>query len=145
MAIDWGIRMDALDVSLSGLLAQRTRLDTVANNIANISTTSDASGQGPFLRRRVIFQSGQQTGEELGVHVAAIEQERPGEFGAEPFRLELDPGHPHADKDGYVRYPNIDLTKETVNAMEAARAYEANLQAIETTRYLGQQVNRLIE
>lgn len=121
---------DALDISASGLQAQRTRLDTIAGNIANMNTTRNAHGQvQPYRRRFAVFAPGR-PGEPggPGVHVQRVEQDR------SPFRRVHDPTHPDADKDGDVLYPNIDLAVEVVNAMEASRAYEANVTAMEVTK-----------
>lgn len=141
--------VSAIDISASGLVAQRARLNTIANNLANISTTQDAAGRNnPYVRQRVLFQPGMADGSPAGVHVARIESDNPDDPanpGAEPFRLEYEPGHPDANPQGYVRYPNVDLTREYVNALEAARAYEANIQAIETYRAMANQIIRLYE
>src|SRR5947209_12982959 len=109
---------DALDISGSALLAQRVRMDTIAGNLANLNTTRDASGQlKPYRRRFVVFAPGQpgQSGA-AGVHVQSVELD-PGDF-----RKVLKPGDPEASPDGYRRYPNVDMTTELVNAMEASRA-----------------------
>lgn len=138
---------DPVDIATSGLVAQRIRMNTIASNIANFSSTRNEFGASePYVRRRVIFEVGmpQEDGSQ-GVHVQRIEQDRPGTIGAEPFRLAYDPGHPDANAEGYVRYPNIDLVREFVNALEATRAYEANIQAIEIARSMSNQVSRLLE
>jgi flagellar basal-body rod protein FlgC len=135
-----------LEISASGLVAQRLRLDTIAGNIANFSTTRDADGKpNPFVRRMVVFEAAEEQGAPAGVRVAKVDLDDPKRPGAEPFRLRYEPGNPDADRDGYVRYPNIDLTREIVNAMEASRAYEANIQAMEAAKQMSNQVNRLIE
>jgi flagellar basal-body rod protein FlgC len=121
---------NALDISASGLQAQRTRLDTIAANIANQNTTRDADGKlSPYRRRFAVFASGQpgRPGA-AGVHVREIKLDQSG------FRRVYEPSHPDAGKDGYVLYPNIDLTTEYVNALEASRAYEANVTTMEVTK-----------
>jgi len=135
----------SLNISTSALVAQRVRMDVVAGNIANAFTTADASGKpNPYRRRVVIFEPGDPAGGPgaPGVHVARIEQD-PSEF-----RLVYDPGHPHAIKSGplkgYVRYPNVDLATEMVNAIEAARAYEANVTAFEVAKAMISQSIRLL-
>jgi len=124
-----------MDVSTSGLVAQRIRMDVIAGNIANAFTTADAAGRpNPYRRRVAVFAVGDPSRGRgaPGVHVQRIEQD-PSEF-----RLEYDPGHPHAMRSGplkgYVRYPNVDLATEMVNAVEAARAYEANVAAFEVSK-----------
>jgi flagellar basal-body rod protein FlgC len=142
--------VNAIDVSASGLVAQRIRLNTIANNLANISTTEDAAGRAsPYVRQRVVFRPGMPDGSSsAGVHVAAVENDDPRNplnFGAEPFRLKYEPGHPNANEQGYVLYPNVDVTREYVNALEAARAYEANILAVETYKAMANQITRLYE
>ncbi len=123
----------AIDISTSGLIAQRQRMNTIAGNIANVNTTRDAHGNlAPFQRRLVTFSTadGHAGSQKGGLGVA--------------YRVEIDtqtvprrvlqPGHPDADKDGYVSYPNINLITEFVNALEASRAYQANVTAIEMTK-----------
>jgi flagellar basal-body rod protein FlgC len=122
---------DILDMGASGLMAQRTRMDTIAGNIANINTTHDASGKpNPYRRRFVILAPGQPDNvDQPGVHVQNVQEDMTSEF-----IKKFEPGNPDADKDGYVKYPNIDLSMEFVNALEASRAYEANVTMIETAK-----------
>lgn len=121
---------DILDTGASALQAQRTRLDTIAANMANINTTRGAHGEKtPFRRRMVMFAPGQAgDSSKAGVHVASIEQD------PSPFLRKFDPGSPDAGTDGYVNLPNIDMTIETVNALEASRAYDANVTMMETAK-----------
>jgi flagellar basal-body rod protein FlgC len=123
-----------LDISASGLAAQRLRMDTIAGNIAQSHTTLNEDGKAePFQRRLVVLQAEQQsagrdTNGGLGV-TAEVEIDT-----QTPPRKVHAPGHPHADAEGNVAYPNINVVTEFVNAMEAARAYEANLTAMQMTR-----------
>jgi flagellar basal-body rod protein FlgC len=119
-----------LDISTSGLIAQRTRLEVVATNLANKDTILNADGQyEPFQRRIALLGAGDPVRGELeGVHVASIEVD-----DAPPI-LRYDPSSPLADADGYVGYPNISPVIEQMNAIEAARSYEANIAAIEATK-----------
>jgi flagellar basal-body rod protein FlgC len=121
---------DILDMGASGLLAQRTRLDTIAGNIANLDTTHDASGKvNPYRRKFVVFAPGQPgDASQPGVHVQSIQEDQA------PFLKKFEPGNPDADKDGYVSYPNVDQTVEFVNALEASRAYEANVTMMESAK-----------
>ncbi|QDU62085.1 Flagellar basal-body rod protein FlgC [Planctomycetes bacterium Pan216] len=140
--------VSSIEISASGLVAQRLRMNTIATNIANVSTTRNEAGEAePFVRKRVIFQvgiPGQDASE--GVHVSSVEDDVPGESPtAAPFRLAYEPNHPDANDEGYVRYPNVDLAREFVNALEASRAYEANIQAIEVFKAMGSNVSRLLE
>jgi len=136
----------ALDISTSGLIAQRTRLTVAAANIANADTLVDSQGEpNPYRRRFALLAPGPagappsaaRAGKALGVHVQEIAQDQ------SPFKLVYDPGHPLAAKEddparglrkGYVRAPNVDRTIEQINVTEALRAYEANIAAAEATK-----------
>ena len=135
--------LNAIDLSTSGLIAQRQRMNTIAGTIANVNTTRGAAGaHGPFQRRFVSFTAA---------------DERPGSpakgVGVQ-YRVEIDskspprkvhePGHPDADKDGYVAYPNINLVTEFVNAMGASRAYEANVAALEISKQMANLALRVL-
>ncbi len=134
----------ALDISTGGMIAQRTRMATIAANIANAQTLEDAEGNyAPYLRRHVMFAAGDPAGgtpaaRELGVHVA--------EVWADPESLvaKYDPESPHADERGYVMAPDIHPAVERINALEALRAYEANVVAAEATKTMMAQAMRLI-
>jgi flagellar basal-body rod protein FlgC len=121
----------ALDISTSALAAQRTRLDTISGNLANQHTAFDADGNyAPYRRRIPVFAAGDpSSGSELGVHVREIMTDDA------PFRkVEVGRGHPLADEEGFMKMPNVDPTVEMINAIEASRAYEANITAAETTK-----------
>lgn len=133
----------ALDISSSALTAQRTNLDVIAGNIANMHTTRTPSG-GPYRRRVALFAPGNPAkGKDApGVHVRRIVAD------PTPFRKEFNPSHPDAvqtgpDK-GYVLMPNVDQSTEMVNAMAAARAYEANVTVMEITKNLAASSLRLL-
>lgn len=132
----------SLEISTSGLIAQRTRLEAITTNIANADTILDANGQNnPFQRRVVFFAPGNPAGsgpdKALGVHVATIESE-PG------FDPRYEPGNPFADENGFVKYPSVNTVVERLNAYEAGRAYEANIAAAEATKTMVAQALRLI-
>jgi len=131
----------ALDIGASALTAQRLRMDTISQNIANANTTRTESGT-PYRRRIVIFE--EKTGDrpfseyltessrELftgkGVRVSRIVED------TSPFKKVYDPGNPEADEEGYVEMPNVDIITEMVNMISATRAYEANVTSINTTK-----------
>jgi flagellar basal-body rod protein FlgC len=119
-----------LDIATSGLIAQRIRLDTISANILNKDTILNEEGRfEPYRRRLAILAPGDpRSGRSDGVHVAEIA------IDDGPLSPRYEPGSPFADKDGYVLYPNVQLPLEQMNAMEAARAYEANIAAIEATK-----------
>jgi flagellar basal-body rod protein FlgC len=131
----------ALDISSSGAVAQRTRLDVIAGNIANAQVTRQDDGTVvPFRRRFVALAPGAEGGGP-GVHVADVVDD------PSDFQLRYDPGHPDRILEGpltnYVRYPNVSVTMEYVDALEAARAYEANVAMMGVTRSMVQSAIRL--
>ena len=121
---------DALDMGASGLQAQRTRMDTIAGNILHVNTTRNERGEKvPYKRRFVVFAPGRaDDASKAGVHVQDILQDTSAPIA------KYEPGNPDADEQGYVHVPNIDTAIEYVNAMEASRAYEANVTMMENTK-----------
>ncbi|MFN3395591.1 MAG: flagellar basal body rod protein FlgC [Thermodesulfovibrionales bacterium] len=119
-----------LKVSASAMAAQRERMNAIASNMANVNSTRTEEG-GPYKRRDVIFSTMPVGGnpEELdGVQVeAVIKDDRPP-------RMVYDPGHPDADKDGFVAMPDINIIEEMVNMMTAFRAYEAAVATFNTSK-----------
>lgn len=123
----------AMEVSASGLSAERTRMNVAASNLANAQTTQ-AAGGGPYRRRDVVVQSADVPGVTgtpfaqavKGVAVSQIAQD------AAPPRLEYDPGHPQANAQGYVAYPNVNPVEEMVDMITASRAYEAGITSMTT-------------
>lgn len=137
-----------LDVSASALVAQRQRMNTIAGNIANINTTRNERGElSPFQRRLVKFeaapleQPGKSRGDAAGPVGVRVEVDVDA---ATPPRRIYQPGHPDADAEGYISLPNIDLVTEFVNAVEANRAYEANVAAIDMTKSMLSQTLRIL-
>jgi len=138
--------LSALDISTSGLVAQRTRLNAITSNIANISTTVNENGEvKAYQPRYAVFQADEESPYpegSVGVKVSSIEIEQ-----SEP-RYKLQPDHPNAIKEGrlkgYVPVSNINLQREMVDALEATRAYEANIGVIETTKSMSQQTLRIL-
>lgn len=135
----------ALDLSTSALTAYRTQLDVVAGNIAMRDSYHMENGEATPYRRRVpLFSQGDPSrGRNApGVHVAKIVED------SAPFGLRWDPDHMHAVKNGaekgYVRTSNVDYHTEMVNAMMAARAYEANVTVIEMTKSMASSTLQLL-
>ncbi|MDX2199282.1 MAG: flagellar basal body rod protein FlgC [Phycisphaerae bacterium] len=131
----------SLDVSRSALTAQRVRLDVIAGNIANAFTTRQEDGTVlPYRRRFATLVKSDMAGG-AGVRVSSIEQDQ-----AE-FVRRYDPGHPDAIREGplagYVQFPNVNMTMEYVDALNASRAYEANLALMNVTRTMLDQSMRL--
>ena len=138
--------LSALEISTSGLIAQRTRLNTIASNIANISSLRDENGEAkPYQSRHVVFQTTEDIATSygaVGVQVSSVELDQ-----TEPV-YRWQPNHPLAiksgAKQGYVAYPNINLNQEFVDALNATRSYEANIGAIEVSKDMTSQTLRII-
>jgi flagellar basal-body rod protein FlgC len=136
----------AMDISTSALVAQRVRLNAVASNLANLSTVRNENGElQPYQARFTIFQTDDQVATPYGaagVKVASVETET-----VEP-NYRFQPNHPLAIQEGrwkgYVAYPRINMTEQFVDALEATRAYEANIGVIEVTKNMGQQTLRIV-
>jgi flagellar basal-body rod protein FlgC len=122
---------DALRISASGMSAERLRMDVIAGNLANANTTRGASGL-PYQRQEVVLQqAGSSFGQVLGgVIVAGIVTD------PTPPRRVYDPGHPDADKDGYVTLPNVQPVKEMVDLITSSRGYEANVTAMNAAKQM---------
>jgi flagellar basal-body rod protein FlgC len=118
-------------VSASGLQAQRQRMNLIASNMANAHTTRTENG-GPYRRKDAVFSVqpiAANPGEGLeGVQVVDVQEDQT------PPQMVYDPGHPDADKDGYVASPNISVIEEMANMMMATRAYEANVAAFNISK-----------
>jgi len=119
--------MDPIDVSASGLAAQRQRLEVIAQNIANAETTRTPEG-GPYRRQTIVFSEALDSAGNSGVEVAGVLAD-PG-----PGRKVHEPGHPDADAEGYVELPNVSAVEEMVDMIGATRAYEANITALNATK-----------
>jgi len=130
------------EIAVSGLRAQRARMNVIANNLANVGTTRTASG-GPFRRQLAVFRGEQispgSNGEKVGVRVSRIE----GDPSA--FPLVYEPNHPDANADGYVAYPNVNVAVEMVDMVSAQRAYEANIAVLVSDRRMTQKALEIIQ
>lgn len=131
---------NGIDISASGLTAQRLRMDVISNNIANVNTTRTEDG-GPYRKKMPVFaarlqqemdknvvSSNQNVGQ--GVEVSKIKE------SSQPPKLVYKPNHPDADENGYVQMPNINVVSEMTDMMSASRAYEANVTAVNTTKQM---------
>ena len=129
----------AMDISASGMTAQRLRTDIISQNIANVNTTRDENGQ-PYKRRTVVFEENPSNSFNdylsvasssigNGVKVSAIVEDN-----TTPMTMVYDPSHPDADEEGYVYYPNVNTVTEMTNMIDASRAYEANITAFNATK-----------
>lgn len=131
--------MSGMNVSASGMSAQRLRLDIISQNIANVNTTRDENGN-VYRRKTVVFQEKDVTpfGDILmktagstgnGVKVTQIVEDTKSEM-----RKVYDPSHPDADEDGYVTYPNVNIVQEMTDMIDASRSYEANVTAFNASK-----------
>lgn len=130
--------LDSLKIAGSALTAHRFRIDTVAQNLANINTTRTENGT-PYARKLVVLQERNASFTNVlnkarklraggGVEVQAVIESK------DPFIPVYDPSHPDANEDGYVMMPNVNTTEEQIDLMAASRAYEANLTALNVVK-----------
>ena len=135
---------DGLEISASGLTAERLRMDVTAENLANAQTTKGADGQ-PYRRKEVVLQEipsggfGSQLASAMGANANApaggveasgiVEDQTAG-------KLVYDPGNPDANAQGYVQMPNVDTVTEMTDLIDAQRAYEANVTAMNATKQM---------
>ena len=131
---------DVLKISSSGLRAQRVRMETIATNLANIHTTRTEDG-GPFKKLNVVLGSSDASSEGfkgvLNKKLQGVDIEEISE-SEKPFEKTYDPGHPDADREGYVTLPNVNVLEEMTDMISATRSYEANVNVINTTKHLFQ-------
>ena len=120
-------RNPAMAAAASALRAQQSRMRVIAENIANAESTASTAGGQPYRRQTPVFQAREIDGA-TGVVLAEVRPDMSN------FRSEYDPTHPAANAEGYVTRPNVDTLIEAMDMREAQRAYEANLNVIETAR-----------
>lgn len=129
----------AMDISATGMTAQRTRLDIISQNIANVNTTRDADGN-VYMRKNVVFEEksfvsfsdtlARATGNlGKGVKISQIFEDDETEC-----RMVYDPSHPDADEKGYVMYPNVNTVTEMTDMIDASRSFEANVTAFNASK-----------
>jgi flagellar basal-body rod protein FlgC len=118
------------NVAGSGMTAQSQRLNAVASNLANADSTTSADGQ-PYKAKQVIFSATPVgAGQVQGVKVTAVVEDN------SPMKMVYDPKHPMANKDGYVAMPNVNVVDEMVNMISASRAYQNNVDVLNTSKTL---------
>lgn len=134
----------AFNISASGMTAERFRTDIIAENIANVNTTSTANG-GPYRRKIVTFaekdvtpfsqwySTSRNAAVGNGVKVSKVSEDYSSDF-----IKEYDPSNPDADENGYVSYPNVNTVTEMTNLIDATRAYEANTTAFNASKSLAE-------
>ncbi len=118
----------AMAIAASALQAQQSRMRVIAENIANADSVSQTAGGDPYRRQAPVFVPTKLAGGATGVMMKGVQADQT------PFRSEYSPGNPAADAKGYVKMPNVDPLIEALDMREAQRAYEANLNVIETAR-----------
>ncbi len=129
---------NALDISRSGVIAQKTKMNIIAENIANVDTTKTETGL-PYRRKQAVMRQVEYFYKNYrrnllgGVEVARIEEDE-----ASDFKKVFDPSHPDADASGFVYYPNVDLTREMVELSRTNGSYEANVVVFNTTKQMMQ-------
>ena len=143
--------MNTINIVGSGLTAQQTRLDIVAENVTNSQTTRVENGEGAYRRKMVVFEavSGRDSFREVMSRAAAAGK-TPSNAGVSPnaggvivtqileddspMKIVYDPTHPDADEDGYLELPNVDMVKEIADAMAATQAYSSNVTMFNTMK-----------
>lgn len=133
----------SIDIAGSSLTAHRVLMDTIAENLANANTTRTANG-GPYKRKVPVFEERLTKAVEsnetfTGVRVKEIAHDD------SPPRMEYDPGHPDADENGYVAYPNVSVVREMADMMSASRAYEANLEVVKSVKSMWESAEELLK
>ena len=131
-------RNSAMAVAASALKPQQSRMRVIAENIANAQSTATTAGGNPYRRQIPVFEARNVDGA-TGVTLAEV---RPDQS---EFRKEYDPSHPAANAEGYVLRPNVDSLVEAMDMREAQRAYEANLNVIETARSMDARILDLLK
>lgn len=138
------IQFPAIDISSSGLKAERFRMEVTANNIANANTTMTESGD-PYRRQAVVFSAEMDraiagTDNQLhGVHVMGVEGDQ------RAFPEVFNPSHPHANADGFVKLSNVQIPEEMVDLITASRSYEANSKAISVFKEMVERTLTLLQ
>jgi len=138
-----------LELSGSALGAERLRAEVVAANMANAQTTRTPGG-GPYRRQLVVFQS--QARPRFALALNSLTRENPAAVrvaavvgDARPFVMRFEPGHPDADANGYVAFPQVDPIEEMTDLLSAVRAYELNASAVQATKNMIQQSLNLLQ
>ena len=141
---------NAMDVSASGMTAQRTRMDVISQNIANVNTTRDENGD-VYKRQTVVFQENANVSFDTklsnklspykakGVKIRAIVEDNSEGI------MSYEPNHPDADENGYVTYPNVNTVTEMTNLIDASRSYEANATAFNAAKAMAAKGLELIK
>ncbi len=131
--------ISAQDIAVTGLKAQRVRLNIIANNIANSQTNASAPGGDPYRRQMPVFAPLKLEDGSTSVQLVRTDPD------PKAFKKEYNPGHPAADPSGYVKLSNVESLVESLDFKAAQRAYEANLNVIDTSHAMEQSTMRLLQ
>lgn len=129
----------SMNISATGMTAQRLRTDIIAQNIANANTTRTDDGT-PYVRKTVVFQEKGVSAfsniyaDAVGISGTGVKVTQIAEDTKTAMKKVYDPAHPDADEEGYVTYPNVNTVTEMTNLIDASRAYEANVTAFNATK-----------
>ncbi|AER65836.1 flagellar basal-body rod protein FlgC [Thermovirga lienii DSM 17291] len=118
----------AIDIAGSGLTAHRAMMDVISENLANANTTRTPDG-GPYQRKVPVFE--EKLDEAMGASGVKLKEVATDQSAP---RMVYDPGHPDANEEGYVAYPNVSVVREMADMMTASRAYEANLEVVKSAK-----------
>ncbi|MCB9994159.1 MAG: flagellar basal body rod protein FlgC [Hyphomicrobiaceae bacterium] len=121
----------SLKIAASGLHAQSSRMRVIAENLANVDSAGKTPGEEPYRRRVPTFDAVYDR--EIGAYNVEVGKLT---YDMSDFEKRFDPGHPAADADGYVLFPNVDPLIELADMREAQRTYEANLNVVTSTRQM---------
>jgi flagellar basal-body rod protein FlgC len=127
----------SMDISASALTAERTRMNLISSNLANVNSTRTAEG-GPYKRKDAVFQASSAPGS-FGAALGKASDARKVEVtqiveDQNPPRMQYEPTHPDADAQGYVAYPNVNVVEEMADMIAASRSYEANVTAVNAAK-----------
>lgn len=129
----------AMNTSSTGLSAERTRMNLISSNLANVHTTRTPEG-GPYKRKDAVFMAtpvtnrfGQMLDGASGKHLREVQVTEIVEDKGQP-RMQYDPAHPDADQQGYVAMPNVNVVEEMADMITATRVYEANVMAAQAAK-----------
>jgi len=121
----------ALDISASGMHVQTIRLNTIASNIANVNSIS-SNAEDTYRSKQPVFQTilNEKKASQAGVRIYDIVESQ------EPLKMEYNPAHPMANEEGYIFRPNVNTVEEMANMLDASRAYETNIEVMNTSKQL---------
>jgi flagellar basal-body rod protein FlgC len=133
----------SIETAGSSLTAHRVMMDTISENLANVNTTRTEQG-GPYRRKIPVFEERLQEAEDGNTAHKGVEVKEIA-YDDSAFRMVYEPGHPDANEEGYVAYPNVSVVREMADMMAASRAYEANLEVVQTAKTMWDSATELLK